>query len=148
MTASNPAAPDWEADVRQLHVEAAGVLRLLLFTASDVSPLVAAVALGDSQARRLLRALDTFRERIEQGGDAAPLCLTCDHRLGSAQLLMGLLLPAREDVSRAMAIGICAHCNAAYQDRSAAEQAVAAALRRMLWPDLRQIRAPSAPGRA
>jgi hypothetical protein len=142
------ARSDWESGIRELHAEAGGVLRLLLVTAADALALIAASAAADSEALAYLRALESFRRCIEQAADNAPLCLTCDRRLGADTPLFALVLRARKDAGRCLAVGLCAACAARHQDQAGAAAAIVGAPR-MLWPDLRPIAPPSGtPGRA
>lgn len=106
----------WERDIRALHAEAGGVMRLMLVTTADALRLIGAAALGD-----------------------ASLCLTCDRMLGGDTPLIALVIPARDDASRCLAVGLCPACTARHRDRSEAAAAIGAALRQMLWPDLRPI---------
>jgi Bifunctional DNA primase/polymerase, N-terminal len=98
---------------------------------------------ADAGARRYLQALETFGRRIGRPG--GPDCLTCGARL-ARKILFGLILPARDDATRCVAIGLSEPCATGLRDRAAAQQAVLRALRRIAWPDLRPIAAPS--GRA
>ncbi len=87
-----------------MHDEAGGVLRVILFTADDVPDLIVAAAAGDAHALGYIRALDTYRRRIEGSADDAPFCLTCGRRLGAARVLIGLVVPARDDARRCLVI--------------------------------------------
>lgn len=140
----------WEAGLRRVHAEAAGVMRLMLLTASEVDDLTAAAGAGDAFAVTLLKALDVYRRQIDSDNSSdAPLCLTCDRQLrDAAPLLIALVIPARDDASACMAIGVCEKCQSGFVDRAAAERVVMEILRERVWPDLRPIAPPSAPGRA
>jgi hypothetical protein len=141
----------WEADIRHLHAAAAGVLRLVLFTASDVAVLTKDALAGDARAAGYLKALDAFLRRIEtpQQGEDARLCLTCDRRLESSRrILVALVIPERDDPTHCMALGVCEACVGSRLDRAAVETAVLQALRRLLWPDLRRIAPPASAGQA
>lgn len=133
----------WERDIRALHAEAGGVMRLMLVTTADALRLIGAAALGDAAALSYLRALDRFRRRIASAAGDASLCLTCDRMLGGGTSLIALVIPAHDDASRCLAVGLCAACAARYRDRSEAAAAIGAALRMLLWPDLRPIALPS-----
>jgi hypothetical protein len=143
--------PDWEADIRRLLAEAAGVLRLVLFTAWEVAALTKDALAGNARAAGYLKALDAFRRQIEgpQQGEDARLCLTCDQRLESSRRIMvALVIPERADPTQCLALGICETCAGSQLDRAAVETAVLQALRRLLWPDLRRIAPPASAGRA
>lgn len=127
------------ADIGALHDDAAGVLKLILLTAEDAAELIAAAAAGDARAGSYLRAVDTFQRQIDRQGQ---LCLTCDRQLAAGRLLIALVVPGRDDPARCLAVGVCETCVAMQSDRGAVEAAVAAALRKLLWPDLRRIAAP------
>ena len=138
----------WERDIRALHAEPGGVMRLILVTAADAFRLIGAAALSDAAALSYLQALDRFRRRIASAAGDASLCLTCDRMLGGDTPLIALVIPARDDASRWLAVGPCPACTARYRDRSEAAAAIGAALR-MLWPGVRPIAPPSgASGRA
>jgi hypothetical protein len=139
---------DIEAGIRAVHSEAAGVLRLVLVAPDDLTDLiVAALVLHDTSALSRLRLVDRFMRRIEGQDDAAAfLCLTCDRRLTAAADcgLIAIVTPERDDASACLVIGICEACCAAHRDHAAAGEAVVAALRRGIWPDLRPILSPAA----
>jgi hypothetical protein len=148
MSASAP--PDLEAGVRRLHAEAAGVLRLVMFSASEAAVLTAAALAGDARAAGYLKALDAFRRQIDDPyqGDEARLCLSCDEGLDrSRQIMVALVIPERADPTMCIAVGLCDTCVGS-QAPAAVEAMVMAALRRLLWPDLRPIAAPISAGHA
>jgi hypothetical protein len=139
-----PSAPhNWEAGIRALHAEAGGVLSLMLVTAADAVALIAAAEAGDGRALAYLRVLNTFRLRIEGATDDAPLCLTCDRRLGVDTPLSALVIPACDDASQCLAVGLCVTCAARHRDSAAAVTAIIGVLR-VLWPGLRPIAPPAA----
>lgn len=131
----------WEADIRRLHSDARGALQLILITPEEVVELMLAGLAGDASATTYIRALGAYLRQLN-GSNEPTFCLTCDDQLAGVPLLIGLVIPARNDATISLGIGLCAGCCSKHQDRGSAETAIIGALRSKVWPDLRRIETP------
>jgi hypothetical protein len=141
---------DLEAGVRRLHAESGGLIEVTVVTAAQALALTAEALTGDRRAALKLQALDRFMQRLDaaRGSADAQLCLTCDQLLSGGHIAVVLILPRRDNPTRALVLGLCERCFAAHPDLAAVEAAVQQALQRMLWPDLRPIAALAGEGHA
>jgi hypothetical protein len=134
--------PDLQAGLAALNRESGGCVTLEIFRRADMARVFAAAAAGDDEASRALTALDGALAQIQ---DAPPhraaLCACCPRVLREGRYAFGLVLPARDDPTGALALAICDDCGTS---RTEIMAKAAEALRR-IWPDLRQIPAPHGP---
>jgi hypothetical protein len=147
----NQSAAKWQQELRSLHDEAGGAYKMLLLAPPDVVMLFGAAVADDAEALRYMRALEAFAQRTIGARRDAPLCLTCDRLLSGARAiaLIGLMHGLRDDPQQCLVIGFCVACARRHGDRAGCQAAMIGALRRTVFPDLREVPGPlGAPGRA
>ena len=129
-----------DAGLLELHAEAGGVLRLTLVTRDDLLARAVAALAGDGAAAPLVLAVGAWLEQAAR----SQTCTICDRHLAETGVgVLAVLLPERDDPTRAMVLGVCPTCCAEHgNDAGRIEAAVLAFLRRSWWPDLRLIAPP------
>ena len=127
---------NWEAGVRSVHAEAAGLMSLHVIRQIDAAPLLEQALHGDTEAVWLSIALHEALDLINKAAQRKPmLCGCCPRFLRSGNFSVVIAAPERADPTKCITLGICRKC-ATEPDaiRIKALQAF-----RKIWPDARPI---------
>lgn len=128
----------WQAEMGKvlpaIQAEAGGTLIVHIVSPADAPALIAAAASGNTEAIRLLNAV----EHAIAGIEAAPrhrrmLCATCPRPLRKGAFAIGAAMPATTTPSKALTLAVCTRC-ATTPDAILAKATQAF---RRFWPDMR-----------
>lgn len=126
----------WEAGIRSVHAEAAGLMSLHAFRQLDAVPLLARAMCGEVEAMRLSLALCEALGQIHNAPRRRPmLCGSCPRPLRQGNFAVVIAAPERTDPTNCVTLGICKKCAVEIDDIKA--KAVLAF--RKIWPDARPI---------
>ena len=75
---------------------------------ADALDLIAATLLGDTEAMRLLDAINGLCDDIQRAPKSAPiLCVACPRPLNGSSYSFALAMPKRDDPRRMIGMGVC-----------------------------------------
>lgn len=122
--------------VRQMHVEAAGLLGVNIVRQADVPRLLLDSLTGDEAATMLLQQVSDCIQRIQEApADRRTQCGCCGSDLHSSKFSIVIASPEIPDPSAGLAMAICFRCGTTV----GAIRAAAIRALKLLWPDLRPV---------
>lgn len=122
--------------IRQVHVEAGGLLTLQVVQRADMPALIMDALAGSDKAVQLLRLTRDTLASIQVAPRRKPmLCGACPRGLHGGAFSVIIARPACDDPSAGLALAICNKCG---PDYAAIQVAARVALAR-IWPDLRPV---------
>ncbi len=126
----------WRRGIREVHIQAAGLLELHIITHKRRFEIAISALYGDPGALRLLATMDNAVRQIEETpASSSKLCACCPDPLRRGKFIVGVTLPARPDATHCAAFGICQACAA---DEATLHDKALAVLRE-LWPEGRPV---------
>ncbi len=137
----------WEAGLRAVHAEAAGVFAVYIIRPSDIPRIRAGAANGSPLAEGLNRATSHTIVEVHRAPRQAPsLCLSCPATVPRGSVFaVVLMVPDSERPEQCMGGVLCSRC-ATLDDDALQERCVAAV--REVFPDARTISIHPAEGHA
>lgn len=136
----------WEAGVRAVHDEAAGVLSVEVIRPIEAAELMAEAMSGDVEAGKRLRVIARAAQQISEARSTRrpSLCASCPRALLDNRFSFVIAVPTCEDPTNALALAVCRKCGTSTDQ---IKRKAAFALKQ-LWPHLRPIYVHPTGGRA
>ncbi len=122
--------------IRQVHVEAGGLLELQVVQRADMSALILDALAGSDEAAQLLRLTQDTLAKIKAAPRREPmLCGACPRALQGGRFAIIIAKPSCDDPTQGIAMAICTRCG---PNLPGIQAAARTALQR-IWPDLRPV---------
>jgi hypothetical protein len=136
----------WEAAIRRVHAQAAGLLHLDVVRQADLPALIGKALAGGTEAARLLVQVNGFLGQIQEAGlGRAPLCGGCSATIEDRRFTIVIASPeGADEPADGIGMTICRRCG----PTPGAARAAAARGLRDIWPDARLLAVTSPGGRA